>query len=182
MGNGRSVIGSAGCPGQVTVPVFAPSCPTTLQCWHMYLSNALNIFWCSSQPAWNSLRQSSAREQLLKWTAVLVQMEDGYVPTNHSINHQCLAGLGWGEPIHLGCDLETVEFHKGKNNVWAEKVLSVVLLVGKFKRRAGQAVDFVLELLHSVFKLALAGIQVTSAAWNVQQQSKKNPPMRSILK
>lgn len=49
------------------------------------------------------------------------------------------------------------------------EVLLVVVLVGKLKARAGQAVQFFLGLLHAVFRLVLAGGQVTSATWNVQQ-------------
>lgn len=59
--------------------------------------------------------------------------------------------------------------HKAKNSKREQRVLLVVVLVGKLKARAGQAVQFFLGLLHAVFRLVLAGGQVTSATWNVQQ-------------
>lgn len=78
-----------------------------------------------------------------------------------SWEHKCWL-VSWD--LHTGCViLEPLALHKAKNSKCEQRVLRVVILVGKLKARARQAVHFFLRLLLSGFRLVLAGGQVTSA-------------------
>lgn len=66
---------------------------------------------------------------------------------------------GYAGTSSLG-ELVTLALHQAANSKCEQ---ARVFLVGKLKTRAGQAVNFFLELLHTIFSLVLTGGQVTSA-------------------
>lgn len=64
--------------------------------------------------------------------------------------------------LNTGCDLEPSALHKAKNSKYEQREL-LGGSCGKAQARAEQAVSLFLGLLHSGFRLGLAGGQVTSA-------------------